>query len=99
LSAAAHDSADVQAMVRQSCSVQDFNLKDLPQEPTACHSVEVVHPDLFLVRVLDEDPSQVVTTLEHESTTLHNPAHTLEEFLASLTTSVPWFAISLLLQR
>lgn len=29
-----------------------FNLKDFPSESTAGHGIEVVHPDLFLVRLL-----------------------------------------------
>lgn len=69
-----------------------FNLKDFPSESTAGHGIEVVHPDLFLVRLLAERPSDVVAALERESAALRNPAQTLDEFLASLTTTVPMFA-------
>ena len=83
LAAALHGSAD---------TLVTFNMNDFPAESTAPHSIEVVHPDLFLLRLLVARPSDVITTLERESAALRNPPHTLEEFLASLTTTVPEFA-------
>jgi hypothetical protein len=41
-----------------------FNVRDFPPESAACHSIEVVHLDLFLVGLLDERPSDVIPTLD-----------------------------------
>lgn len=69
-----------------------FNLKDFPPESVARHGVEVVHPDLFLTRLLTENPEEVIAALERGVAELHRPALMLREFLASLTTTVPMFA-------
>lgn len=69
-----------------------FNLRDFPPESSAAHDVDVADPDLFLLRLLAEHPSSVIATLRHESAALRNPPQKLEEFLASLTPTVPTFA-------
>ncbi len=58
-----------------------FNLKDFPPESTEDHEIEVVHPDLFLVRLLADRPGDVVAAIERESAALRHPAHTVEQFL------------------
>lgn len=69
-----------------------FNQKDFPAESTDGHGIAVVHPDLFLVRLLAERPNDVVAALERGTAALHKPPQTMRQFLASLTTTVPMFA-------
>lgn len=69
-----------------------FNQKDFPPESTEGHGIEVVHPDLFLVRLLAERPNDVVAALERGTAALQKPPQTVREFLASLTTTVSMFA-------
>jgi predicted nucleic acid-binding protein len=69
-----------------------FNWKDFPPESASCHGITVVHPDLFLVRLLAERPNDVVAALERATAALHKPRQTTREFLASLTPTVPTFA-------
>jgi len=69
-----------------------FNLKDFPPESTESHDIDVVHPDLFLVRLLSERPNEVVAALKRGAAALRKPPQTMREFLASLTSTVPTFA-------
>lgn len=83
LAAAAHDQADV---------LITFNLKDFPAEATAPHGVEVLHPDMFLLRLLHQRPGDVIEALEAGVQHLRNPPETLTGWLAGLTGTVPLFA-------
>jgi predicted nucleic acid-binding protein len=69
-----------------------FNWKDFPPESIEGHGIEVVHPDVFLVRLLAERPHDVVAALERGTAALRKPPQTMREFLASLTPTVPTFA-------
>lgn len=69
-----------------------FNLKDFPPDSTDGHGIKVVHPDLFLTRLLAERPNDVIAALERGSAALRQPPQTMREFLASLTPTVPMFA-------
>lgn len=69
-----------------------FNWKDFPPESTDGHGITVVHPDLFLVRLLAERPFEVVAAVERGAAALRKPPQTMHEFLASLTRTVPMFA-------
>ena len=76
----------------EASTLVTFNLKDFPLESTEVHELEVVHPDLFLVRLLAERPDEVVAALERGTAALSKPPQTLREFLVSLTPTVPMFA-------
>ncbi len=69
-----------------------FNWKDFPPESVDGHGITVVHPDLFLVRLLAERRNDVVAALERGTAALRKPPQTMREFLASLTPTVPMFA-------
>lgn len=69
-----------------------FNLKDFPATSTAGHDVDVVHPDMFLTRLLAEHSDDVIAALHRGTADLHNPTQTVTEFLASMTATVPIFA-------
>lgn len=69
-----------------------FNITDFPPASVEEHGIEVVHPDLFLVRLLAERPDDVVAVLERGTGDLRKPPQTMREFLASTTRTVPMFA-------
>lgn len=69
-----------------------FNRKDFPPESTDGYGITVVHPDLFLVRLLAEHPNDVIAALQSGTAALHKPSQTMRKFLALLTPTVPMFA-------
>jgi predicted nucleic acid-binding protein len=73
-------------------TLMTFNRKDFPPESTDRHDIKVVHPDLFLLRLLAERPNDVVAAVEGGTAALHKHPQTMREFLASLTSTVPMFA-------
>lgn len=73
-------------------TIVTFNTRDFPYDSVAPHGIEVVHPDLFLLRLLQVDTATVVEALTEEAARLRNPAKTLNGFLADLTATVPIFA-------
>lgn len=83
LAAAVHDEADV---------LVTFNLKDFPAESTGPHGVEVLHPDSFLLQLLNELPTSVIEALEAGVHDLRKPPETMDGWLAGIATIVPMFA-------
>ena len=70
-----------------------FNLRDFPEESVAGHGIVVVHPDIFLTRLLVvEDTEQVLAALDVATARLRRPPLATRDFLASLTGVVPIFA-------
>lgn len=69
-----------------------FNLKDFPATSTAGYDIDVVHPDVFLTRLLAEQSDDVIAALHRGTADLNNPTQTVAEFLASLTATLPIFA-------
>ena len=55
LAAAVHDQAD---------ALVTFNLKDFPADATTPHGIEILHPDMFLLQLLNEWPADVVSVLQ-----------------------------------
>lgn len=83
LAAAVHAEAD---------AVVTFNLKDFPDEAVDAHEVKVLHPDTFLVQLLGQHPDTVLAAVEREVGAFRNPPQAVEQFLATLTATVPVFA-------
>ena len=61
-----------------------FNLSDFPPESLAHHDVEALHPDGFLVGLLDVAPDTVCATVKRQRESLRNPPKTVEELLTTL---------------
>jgi predicted nucleic acid-binding protein len=61
-----------------------FNLKDFPAEPLARFDIQAVHPDDFLVGLLDVAPGLVCTALKRQRASLLNPPKTADELLSTL---------------
>ena len=70
-----------------------FNRRDFPQASTGAYGIEVLHPDSFLVRLLAKRPDDVTAALERGVAGLRKPPQTMHEFVASLTPTVPMFAL------
>ncbi len=65
-----------------------FNLKDFPEHSTVPYGVDVVHPDVFLCRLLAEATPGVLDGLDEIAGGLRTPATTTLGLLASLTSTV-----------
>jgi hypothetical protein len=70
-----------------------FNLKDFPEASTAGHGIDVVHPDIFLTRLLIENTDEVLQALNATTARLRRPPTATRDFLASLTGVAPIFSL------
>lgn len=61
-----------------------FNLKDFPKPILAQFQIEAVHPDDFLLSLLEEIPGLVCSVVKHQREGLRNPPKTAEELLSTL---------------
>lgn len=61
-----------------------YNLKDFPGETLAHYEIEAMHPDDFLVGLLDAAPGVVCAAVKRQRESLRNPPKTVEELLAAL---------------
>lgn len=75
LAAAIHSKAE---------AIITFNLHDFPSEQLGKYGIEAVHPDAFILSLIEEDAETVAEALENQQKTLKNPPQTLEEVLATL---------------
>lgn len=83
LAAAVHGRAD---------ALVTFDLKDFPAESTVPYDIEVLHPDAFLLQLLNGQPTAVADALRAGVQDLRRPPETLSGWLAGLTSTVPMFA-------
>jgi hypothetical protein len=58
-----------------------FNLKDLPSKELAKHGIQAVHPDDFLVSIIEASPLQTVQAFENQIVQLKKPPITADEIL------------------
>ena len=61
-----------------------MNLKDFPAETLARFDIEALHPDDFLVGLLDEAPGVVCASVKRQRESLRNPPKTAQELLTTL---------------
>ena len=61
-----------------------FNLADFPTAATAPHGVASVHPDHFIVGLLDADPEAVWAAVRNQRRLLKNPPVTAIKLLETL---------------
>jgi predicted nucleic acid-binding protein len=61
-----------------------FNLKDFPGETLARYGIEAMHPDDFLMSLLDAAPGMVCAAVKRQRESLRNPPKTIEELLITL---------------
>lgn len=61
-----------------------FNLKDFPTSTLSSHSIVAIHPDEFLISLIDAAPGQVCSAIKRQREGLKNPPKTAEELLDTL---------------
>jgi predicted nucleic acid-binding protein len=61
-----------------------YNLADFPAEALEPHGLEALHPDDFLVYLLDRAPNIVSAAAKRHRESLKNPPKTVVEYLESL---------------
>jgi predicted nucleic acid-binding protein len=61
-----------------------YNLKDFPPETLARFDIVALHPDDFLVRLLDQAPGTVCAAVKRQRESLRNPPKSVQELLATL---------------
>lgn len=72
------------AIHSQSEVIITFNLRDFPLEQLERYGIEAVHPDSFIVSLIEEDAEIVVEAFVNQQRTLKNPPQTLEQLLTTL---------------
>lgn len=65
-------------------SIVTFNLKDFPGDALRPFEVEAVHPDDFVLDLIDLAPAKVVTAVREQCRALKNPPRSLSELLDTL---------------
>lgn len=60
------------------------NLKDFPPESLSPFDLQAVHPDAFILELLDFAPAEVCTVVKRQQEALRNPPKSLEELFATL---------------
>ncbi len=67
------------AIHSQSEVIVTFNLRDFPLERLKKYGIEAVHPDVFILSLIEEDVETVVEALINQQKTLKNPPQTLKQ--------------------
>jgi len=72
LAAAIHCEADL---------IVTFNLKDFPVSRVRKYGIDVLHPDIFVLNVIESDPDLAFGAFKHQVASLKNPPFSEEEIL------------------
>lgn len=64
-----------------------FNLSDFPAETLSAYGIRALHPDVFLIELLQESEDAFIQAIKTHRTALKNPSRTPDEYLARLTDS------------
>ena len=73
-----------------------FNLKDFPTSLLADYGIEAVHPDEFILDLIDLDSAKVCQAVQKQRKTLKNPPINLEQYFEILIhQGLPQSAIAL----
>ncbi len=68
-------------------SVVTFNLRDFPADLLAPHGVQAVHPDDFLLDLLEASAGTVIRVLHEQADALRDPPRSIGDILGVLETS------------
>ena len=81
------------AVRAKASAIATFNLRDFPIAALEPHEVDVIHPDEFLLDLLDLKPPLVIDDIREQAETNKRPPNTLEGLLDALAKAgVPLFA-------
>ena len=62
-----------------------FNLKDFPVKALRSYKIEAVHPDDFILRLIEIDSAAVCEAARFHRARLRNPPKSIEEYLLTLS--------------
>ncbi len=68
----------------QAICIVTFNLKDFPKTELSAYNVSAVHPDQFIVSLLEKHPEIGTKAFRNQVRRLINPPKTKDEVLAAL---------------
>jgi predicted nucleic acid-binding protein len=74
------------AIYSQADIIVTFNLADFPQYYLKNYSLQALHPDAFIVSLIEEDYLSVCQSAQKQRLTLKNPPKTVDEYLGTLHT-------------
>lgn len=60
------------------------NLKDFPDDALASYGVKAVHPDEFLLDMLELNPGEFIHAVSRHRRSLKNPPHSQDQYLDAL---------------
>jgi len=66
-------------------TIVTWNLRDFPAHVLSLYGIRAVSPDVFLIELLAQSPSEVVGALSKQRKRLKNPPHTPQQFLETLS--------------
>lgn len=66
-----------------------FNLKDFPAQSLGAFELEALHPDDFLLDLIDLHPLPIARIIRDQAASLRNPPKTYEEVLERLALTLP----------
>lgn len=72
------------AIVGHADAIVTFNLKDFPEAQVSRHSIEVLHPDDFLIAQYDLGQIRMLRVIKACRTKLRNPPKSAGEYIATL---------------
>ncbi len=65
-------------------AIVTFNLKDFPRQSLTPYQVEALHPDDFIVDLIDLSPGSIITAVRNQAAALKNPPRTVSDILDTL---------------
>lgn len=81
------------AVRSNAAAVVTFNVADFPSSSTGPHGVDIIHPDAFLLDLLDLAPPIVIAEIREQAAANRREPQTLESLLDALgTAGAPNFA-------
>jgi hypothetical protein len=68
----------------QAHAIVTANLRDFPDATLATFGIEAMHPDAFLVDLIESDEAEVVAALRWLRASLKNPPHSATDLVADM---------------
>lgn len=81
------------AVFAEAQVIVTFNLKHFMPQATSRWGIEAQHPDLFLLSLWEENPTQMVKIINEQALRFKRPPLSVLELLAQLEKQVPQFAV------
>ncbi len=72
------------AIKSRSNLIVTYNLKDFPSRVLSAFDIEALHPDVFVLRLFDIAPQDVVSAASEQRHSLKNPPKNVVDYLATL---------------